>query len=85
MSDYNNESLSAKVNINVNNLHLNNLNFGNTKISYEATDNKIKKLNGDFLKEKKYSFLRYVFNENSESELRLKFLDFWDFEKHRYI
>ncbi len=81
-SENNNKKQSGKVDISVNNLFLNKLNFGNTKISSEIYNNKIIRLNGDtYYNEKKSSFFSYMLNRKTNSDLKLTFVDFGLFLK----
>ena len=82
-SESNNKKQSGKVDISVNNLFFNKLNFGNTNISSEIYNNKIIRLNGDtYYNEKKSSFFSYMLNKKTNSELKLTFVDFGLFLKN---
>ncbi len=85
-SENNNDKISGKVDIFVESLHFNNLNFGNTKITSDIFNNNIVRLNGQILhNEIKYASFKYILNKKENSELKLTFLNFGLFMKNMEV
>ncbi|RPH06024.1 MAG: hypothetical protein CBC53_004165 [Alphaproteobacteria bacterium TMED93] len=85
-SENNNNKLSGKVDIFVESLHFNNLNFGKTKITSDIFNNNIVRLNGQILhNEIKYAYFKYILNKKENSEFKLTFLNFGLFMKNMEV